>query len=359
MKVVVDTTVEVIKVESATNEFRIIVKKNDPELTREYAVASELSAIASELSAVASELSELVSVEAAAESLASKIESESAAATSTEQAILSASARNDSEAAKLAAQDSEDVSTQQATISTTKATESAASAAAAAAIVNGGLSPGGSIPQVELLQNKDAFKNNYLSAIYPSKQVLFWDNFDRPNGAIGNLDSGQVWENLVGTWTIVNKTAQCNQSLGILGIATTNLSEGIEITANISGAFSNFTSIFYFIKDLNNFMSIEFINGSVNISQRIGGVTTLLSSYAQSPAGTYQLASITAVIQINAQNRTITAGVKNYSTIAPPSIVNYSTIFTGAGHYGYGHNQRLNARGQLFTILGRRFTFPA
>jgi len=315
MKVVVGTTVDVIKVESSTNEFRIIVKKNDPELTREYAVAAELSAIASELSAVASAGS-------AAESLASEnasglsataaegfaTASEAASITSTEQAVLSATARNDAEAAKLAAQNSEDVSTEQAAIATTKATESAGSAADAEAAKNLILNKAEvnvttagnilladgtlfkSVPDRDLGANLSLYQRTPLLFDKPSILELY-DNCERigttSNEPMGQADSGQSYVNLVGSsgkYNGLSRNLFSNTANGdIIGIENFNVLPNIFLTrSGFVRIGSGSRSGIYFYVDANNWVFFGVGTNLLLVITKVSGVETIVRSVAVS-----------------------------------------------------------------------------
>ena len=122
-------SVEVVKVQ--TDEYRITVKKDDPELTREYAVAAELSAIASAGSEqVASEKAAQTELDAAS-ALASKQASEDASITSTQQAIASNASAVASQAARLLSEAANEIAIEEAEKSFVSAGQSAASAAQA------------------------------------------------------------------------------------------------------------------------------------------------------------------------------------------------------------------------------------
>ena len=124
----------VVKVTSTEN--KIIIKKGDDAIAKQFALASQASAIAAGESETNAGASEQVAtqkaaqtVEDAASALASKEAAESAANASGLSATVSNAAKVLSEAAKV-------IATQQATISTDKAVESAASAFASEAAKN-------------------------------------------------------------------------------------------------------------------------------------------------------------------------------------------------------------------------------
>jgi hypothetical protein len=281
----VEEVVNQTNVTAQTTEVKVFVRTGDEELSRQFALASQASAIAAGESETNAGASEQVATEKAAqtaedaaEALASKLASESASTTSTEQAVLSASARNEAEAAKLASQDSEDVSTEQALISTTKATESAASATAAEAaknqivdkaeinIVTAGnvLRADGSlfksVSEVEFLRNINAYRRAPNSKFFDNKQIIAWDNFDRPNQSpLIESDSGHtysIWKgdtigrvfdnNYFGNGTWVESTAL------ITFPATKNI--GVEFSF-LRSTFGAQISAFALVKDLNNYIA--------------------------------------------------------------------------------------------------------
>jgi hypothetical protein len=196
----------VIVIKSETTGYRILVEAGDEELARQEAVKAAISAEAARLSAIDAEESEQVATEKAAQaledaasSLASKQDAEIAAIASEGFATdsgISATASNTakglSEAAKVIAIEEAGKSFVSAGQSAGSATAAAASSALITNKVEVNVTTAGnilradgtlfkSISEVEFLRSKDAYRRAPDSKFFDNKQLIAWDNFDRPN----------------------------------------------------------------------------------------------------------------------------------------------------------------------------------
>lgn len=138
------------------------------------------------------------------------------------------------------------------------------------------------------LQRKEVFANSHLSTLFPTQNILFYDTFNRPNSpSLGTSDSGHLWENIIGTWSIVNNTAQCNIANGIALLPQYNSRFGGHIVSNIANTLSSFNPEFYFYKDADNWFRARFGNGSVILTKKILGIETQILFTSQFPSNVF------------------------------------------------------------------------
>ena len=192
MNVVVGTTVKVVKVDSETTEYRILVKQGDEELARQEALKAAISAEAARLSAIDAGASEQVAIEKAAQALedaasalASKQDAESAASASGGFATDSGISAAASNTAKGLSEAAKEISIEEAGNSSTSAGESAGSAADAEAAKNIVLANiidpatqievSGNVTALESWRNKVIIVTNDSTITIPS--ALFTDNW--------------------------------------------------------------------------------------------------------------------------------------------------------------------------------------
>ena len=314
----------VIVIKSETTEYRILVKAGDEELARKDAVKAAISAEAARVSAIAAGIAEQVAiqkaaqtVEDAASALASKQEAESAASASGGFATDSGISATASNTAKLLSEAAKEISIEEAGKSSTSAGPSAASAAAALAssslitnkaqvnITTAGniLRADGtlfkSISEVEFLRNINAYRRAPDSKFFDNKQLIAWDNFDRPDVApVIESDSGHPYSifktNIIGQ--VLNKSfgggdsGQFETSARITIVPTKNI--GLEFSFQRNTLSNSFAGIAIIKDNLNYFLFARPANNSglfteVSFSKDyrlivvINGVSTVLAEIIQ------------------------------------------------------------------------------
>jgi hypothetical protein len=275
----------VIVIKSETTEYRILVKAGDEELARQEAVKAAISAEEARLSALDAGASEQVAtqkaaqtVEDAASALASKQDAEIAAIASEGFATDSGISATASNTAKGLSEAAKVIAIEEAGKSSTSAGQSAASAAAAAAssalitnkaevnITTAGniLRADGalfkSISEVEFLRNINAYRKAPDSKFFDNKQLIAWDNFDRPNEKpVIQSDSGHpysIWKgNTIGQ--VLNNNYFGNdgfvESTALITFPTTkNIGVEFSFLRNTAGSQ---ISAFAIVKDLNNYIA--------------------------------------------------------------------------------------------------------
>ena len=285
-------SVEVVKVQ--TDEYRITVKKDDPELTREYAVAAELSAIASAGSEqVASEKAAQTELDAAS-ALASKQASEASSTTSTQQATASGISAAASDVAKGLSEAAKEIAIQEAGKSVTSAGQSAGSAADAEAAKNLILNKAEvnvttagnilladgtlfkSVPQVEFLRNKDAFNKSGLYAQNNLGYLTHWDSFERANtsnGIITTSDSGQEYS-FVDSGIRISNNEISSPSRAFFGFPIFPISA----TLNSFAKGGSFIAGFVIRENSDNYIFCEFRGSQLVFTKVIDGISTQLSA---------------------------------------------------------------------------------
>jgi hypothetical protein len=140
----------VIVIKSETTEYKILVKAGDEELARQDAVKAAISAEEARLSAIEAGESEQVATEKAAQTVEDAAE-----------ALVSAT---DAEAAKNQIVDKAEINiTDEGNILRADGTLFK------------------SIPEVEFLRNINAYRKAPDSKFFDNKQLIAWDNFDRPD----------------------------------------------------------------------------------------------------------------------------------------------------------------------------------
>jgi|GEM_PF-2556147 len=309
---------------SQNTEYMILVKVGDEELARQEAVKAAISAEAARLSAIEAGASEQVATEKAAQALedaaqalASKVDAESAATASGGFASDSNDSAVASEVARLASVAAQGIAIEEAGKSLTKAGESAASAAAAAAssalITNkaqANITTAGnilradgtlfkSISEVEFLRNINAYRRAPDSKFFDNKQLIAWDNFDRPDVApVIESDSGHPYSifktNIIGQ--VLNKSfgggdsGQFETSARITIVPTKNI--GLEFSFQRNTLSNSFAGIAIIKDNLNYFLFARTANNSglfteVSFSKDyrlivvINGVSTVLAEIIQ------------------------------------------------------------------------------
>jgi len=309
---------------SQNTEYMILVKVGDEELARQEAVKAAISAEAARLSAIEAGASEQVATEKAAQALedaaqalASKVDAESAATASGGFASDSNDSAVASEVARLASVAAQGIAIEEAGKSLTKAGESAASAAAAAAssalITNkaqANITTAGnilradgtlfkSISEVEFLRNINAYRRAPDSKFFDNKQLIAWDNFDRPDVApVIESDSGHPYSifktNIIGQ--VLNKSfgggdsGQFETSARITIVPTKNI--GLEFSFQRNTLSNSFAGIAIIKDNLNYFLFARPANNSglfteVSFSKDyrlivvINGVPTVLAEIIQ------------------------------------------------------------------------------
>jgi len=313
----VEEVVNQTNVTAQTTEVKVFVRTGDEELSRQFALASQASAIAAGESETNAGASEQVAtqkaaqtVEDAASALASKVDAESAATASGLSATVSNAAKELSEAAKV-------IAIEEAGQSSTSAGQSAASAAAALAssalitnkaqvnITTAGniLRADGtlfkSISEVEFLRNINAYRRAPDSKFFDNKQLIAWDNFDRPDVApVIESDSGHPYSifktNIIGQ--VLNKSfgggdsGQFETSARITIVPTKNI--GLEFSFQRNTLSNSFAGIAIIKDNLNYFLFARPANNNglfteVSFSQNyrlivvINGVSTVLAEIIQ------------------------------------------------------------------------------
>lgn len=255
-----------------------------------------------------------------AESEADEAASSAAAAsgfanTASEKAGEAAASASAALSSQNAAASSANTATAQAGIATTKANEAAASAAAALVSQNAAASSAATITnQVDFtgaqafdflqrdgvnfkpvrenvpFQRVQPFLRSPFAGLFDLDRIVAWDSFSRANSSsVGNFDSGQTWQTVLGSgWSISNNTlsnSSANASIlvGNFTSSSSLIQYGYTITTSCRAPSQNPTAgAICIYKDASNYIRIYPTRDRAVVIQTVGGVDTTILTHSWS-----------------------------------------------------------------------------
>ena len=135
------------------------------------------------------------------------------------------------------------------------------------------------VNETTFLQSKVPFER---SVSVDPELLIVWDNFNRPNGAVGVADSGQTYSFISGSdISILNKTLTSGSSGGVLKIDLPSF-EFYEIQCSLKnreGSPASFFHGFIIGKDIDNWVGINFARNTGQIIKKIAGVETVINAF--------------------------------------------------------------------------------
>lgn len=104
--------------------------------------------------------------------------------------------------------------------------------------------------------------------------LIAFDFFKRTDGAVGKLDSGQLWSIVSGTWSITSNKLT-STGAGLIRIGSLSMSD-FKVDASILNGNTS-EGLAFCIQDNNNYYYAEF-GSSLKLFKKVGGTFTQIAS---------------------------------------------------------------------------------